>query len=207
MTQRNKMQTYQKNGMLHGKFNFIRNQQYDAVGKTLVNCFFNQFGFEVQENDLDQSGKRIYENPDLKVTSPEKSFFIEAEIKSDKNWKYIYDGVDIPSRKYKYAVQTEGKGFFFMGKEDLSELLLIKMLDVRRAVDDCGSNYCGQTSNFGFVPSSPEFVMPEHGCHRVRKFCKDKYGITLEDFVRIPYKNILHYKLSENKKYIQIKNE
>ena len=38
------MQTYQKNGMLHGKFNFIRNQQYDAVGKTLVNCFFNQFG-------------------------------------------------------------------------------------------------------------------------------------------------------------------
>ena len=57
------------------------------------------------------------------------------------------------------------------------------------------------------ILSSEKFVEPDHGCIRVRKQCKKGLGQsnTIEDFYRIPYKYISHYKVTDNDIYKKIK--
>ena len=87
-----------------------------------------------------------------------------------------------------------------MGKEDLQEFLLIPMKYAAMAMESCGEEYMGHRS----VQTSQKFVMPDHGCHRVRKFCCSgaNKGSAIEDFVRIPYQNILHY-IREGNKFVR----
>lgn len=193
------MTTYCKNGIISGKFNRARNNKFDEKGKGFATLYFQSQKAIVEANDLDDFGNRLFQQPDLKVYFEDKDLtvFIEAEIKSDKHWRFVYDGIDIPARKYKYAKITSGKGFYFMGKEDLQEFLLIPMKFVAQAIESCGEEYFGYAS----VPSSANFKMPEHGCHRVRKYCSsgEGRGSAIEDFVRIPYQHALHYTRLDNK--------
>jgi hypothetical protein len=48
--------------------------------------------------------------------------------------------------------------------------------------------------------------MPEHGCHRVRKNCGSGYHQTgaPEDFYRVPYDYISHFRKNETGDYILI---
>lgn len=193
------MSTYIKNGMIHGKFNIQRNLKYDQLGKDLAAKFFENQGGKIYENDLNENGIRLFENPDMRVDFKKlnKTIFIEIEVKSDKNWSYIFNGIDIPARKIKYSFNTNSQGFFFMAKEDCQEFLLIPMRHMQNASDDCGDQYLGQSSKWGAVRSSENFIMPIHECHRVRKHCYYEGNITLEDFVRIPFKYCMHYSINE----------
>lgn len=196
------MTTYFRNGIISGKFNRERNDIFDEKGKRFATLYFSSQGAKVECNDLDELGRRLFQQPDLRVyfSDRDMTVFVEAEIKSDKHWHYIYEGIDVPARKYKYAKITSGKGFYFMGKEDLSEFLLIPMKYASMAMESCGEEYMGHRS----VPASANFVMPEHGCHRVRKFCCSgiNKGSAIEDFVRIPYENVLHY-VRDNNKFVR----
>lgn len=187
--------------MIHGKFNSKRNAKYDELGKKLASRFFSSQGGNVFENDLDANGNRLYENPDIKVEFPNlnKTIFIEVEVKSDKNWSYIFNGLDIPARKIKYSTNTNCQGFFFMARENCQEFVLIPMKHMQNAKNDCGDEYIGQSSKWGAVRSSENFIMPIHECHRVRKHCFSEGNLTLEDFIRIPFKYCMHYlKTTEN---------
>lgn len=200
------MSTYSKNGMIHGRFNPIRNGKYDDLGKKFATLFFEAQGGIVSENDLDAKGNRLFENPDIKVEFPHlnKTMFVEVEIKSNKNWSYIFSGIDIPARKLKYSIATKSQGFFFMGKEDCQELMLISMKHMQNAADDCGDAFLGQSSKWGQINTSESFVIPKHECYRVRKHCFSEGSVTVEDFFRIPYKYSLHYSLNENKTFLRI---
>lgn len=187
------MDTYQKNGMILGKFNSARNFKNDSLGKRFAIEFFKENGGVARTNDIDDKGILNYEKTDLEIyfESTKLEIFVEVELKGDKIWRYIYDGIDIPARKSKYAINTNNKGVFFMGKKDLTECLIIPMKYVFMAYRDCGEEYSG----FGRISPSPNFVMPEHGCHRVRKICNtdESLGANIEDFIRIPYKFATHF--------------
>lgn len=187
------MDTYQKNGMILGKFNSHRNSRNDSLGKNFAVEFFAQNGGKAITNDRDSSGTLDYEKTDLLILFEKtmQEIFVEVELKGDKIWRYIYSGIDIPARKSKYARNTNNRGIFFMGKKDCTECIVIPMKYISMAYDDCKDEYMGS----GTIPASKGFVMPLHGCHRVRKICNkdEKLGSNVEDFIRIPYEFATHF--------------
>ena len=79
------------------------------------------------------------------------------------------------------------------------EMLLIPMECLEAAQNDCGANYKGM----GSISSSYDFAMPDHGCHRVRKKCSSGLNQdgSIEDFYRIPYDYVAHYRKNDEGNY------
>jgi len=198
--------TYIKDGHVHGRFNPTRFGRYDQLGRDLAITFWNQKGWVAETHDRDQNNKLLWQNTDLRVTQNDRFINIEAAVKRDNLWKFVHSGVDVETRKLKYVKQGE-RAFVSMGDyleidsmvSGGSNMLLIPMDCLVAAQKDCGKEYLGQ----GSVLSSASFDMPEHGCHRVRKRCKRGFGQTgeAEDFYRIPYEYVAHYKRDSSGTY------
>jgi len=193
--------TYTKNGHIHGHFNPGRHEKYDKKGRDYLTDFFKNKLWDVSDYDRDEDGFK-YDRPDLVATKEGKKIFAEAAIKSSGLWKYIKpgnpnNGVDVETRKLKYF-KVGDRSFVGMSNDEGEQLLLIPMECLAAAQKDCGDQFKGH-----MVPSSENFVMPDHGCHRVRKKCRNGYNQTgePEDFYRIPYEYTHHYR-KENGKYI-----
>lgn len=189
------MSTYSKNGAISGRFDKTRHDEYDTLGKKNAKCFFESKGYKLIPNDKDEKGDTIYDRTDLlAIVESDQSVKIpiECSVKRTDLWRYIFEGVDIEFRKEKYGEY----GYNCMSNDDGSEILLIPLLCVKMAVKSCGDNYKGGRG----VNDSSGFLMPEHGCHRVRKPCYKGKGQTgsVEDFTRTPYKYIYHFKKHKN---------
>lgn len=204
------MTTYQKNGHLHGKFHEDRNSKFEKIGRYAAMDFSKQKGFEVENYDRDKEGVLLWDRTDLIITDGKVQIHLEAATKRSNLFSYIYDGVDIETRKLKY-LRKNIKSFvamcdyvvdksnnFVAGKE----MLIIPMNCLQVAQDDCKDEFAGQ----GAVSHSQKFQMPLHGCHRVRKKCSQGYKQVgdLEDFYRIPYSYIAHFRKDNLGHYIQI---
>lgn len=186
------MAVYSKNGRLHSRFNKDRASRYDGAGRQHTSDFWKAYNWSVSDHDKEISGEIIFNNCDQVATQEgRKPIYVESAIKSTRLWKWIKDGVDVEDRKLKYFREDEDV-FVCMSNDEGNEMLVIPMKGLQLAEDDC-NGYAGH----GGILSSDGFVMPEHGCHRVRKRCNKGYQQTgeVEDFYRIPYKYIRHYKL------------
>lgn len=191
--------TYLKDGHLHGRFNPTRFGRYDQLGRDLAIVFWGQKGWAAETHDRGSNDELLWQNTDLRMTQNGRFLNIEAAVKRADLWRFVHAGVDVETRKLKYIKDGERA---FVAMSDYSDLngvvsgginiLLIPMECLVAAQRDCGSNYLGQ----GDVLSARGFEMPEHGCHRVRKRCKRGLGQTgeAEDFYRIPYEYVAHYR-------------
>lgn len=200
------MSTYNKNGHIHGTFDRARHTKFEHIGRNASVVFWEQKGWNVIQNDIDDEGDVIKNCTDLIIEKNGKKILMEAATKRGDLFRYIKDGVDVETRKLKY--KREGVQAFvamcdYMMVDGVAvegnEMLIIPMECLEVAQRDCGENYRGQ----GRVPSSVEFVMPEHGCHRVRKRCVNGFNQVgrAEDFYRIPYDYIAHYRKNEDGNY------
>jgi hypothetical protein len=185
------MATYEKNGSISSHFNKERFETYDSLGRKNATKFFEAKGFTLKTNDKTEENKVLYDRTDLlaiKNKDPNISFHIECSVKSTRLWKYVFDGVDVELRKEKYGKE----GYNCMSNDDGSEILIIPLMYISLAINSCGKEFAGGTN----VKNSPGFIMPEHGCHKVRKYCRRGVGQSgeLEDFARVPYKYIYHFK-------------
>lgn len=181
--------TYKRGVSSHSNFSPSRFKDFDGMGKQNATEFLELDGWTVEENDKDGNGKTIFTNTDLVARRLEEILFFEAEVKRDQHWKYIFEGVDIPDRKAKYFKPGIPAALMMCNKSNTNMLRVPGEL-IYLACQDCPDMWFG---DFG-AKSSPNFIMPDHGCHRVMKYCRDEYnGRTLETFVRIPYKYVQHH--------------
>jgi len=190
--------TYQKNGVLCGHFSRKRQLDLEDIGRDQAEAYFTWLGAQILPNDK-VAGTIDYEKADFKVILPNQEvLLVEAATKASDIWHYVFEGVDIECRKLKYIKQLgPQKLVVAMTKQDGSELLLIPGMTLHKATE-CGMEYKGQ----GKIKSSNNFKMPEHGCHKVRKFCRGPGGGTEEDFYRIPFKYVTHIGIEcSGKKY------
>jgi len=188
------MGTYIKKGIKSSHFNKERHEIYDSLGRKNAKKFFKTKGFTLKTNDKDIEGNLIYYKTDLiavKDTDSNVVFPLECSIKRTDLWHYIFSGVDVELRKEKYGEN----GYNCMSNNEATEVLIIPLKYVSLAIKSCGIEYAGGGRG---VKDSPNFIMPKHGCHRVRKKCIKGVAQTgeEEDFARIPYKYIYHFKKS-----------
>jgi hypothetical protein len=149
------MQTYNKTGHIHGRFNSGRHGKYDALGRKNATDFFESMGWSVGDNDKNSQGETIFNEPDLKATKSGKAdVFVEAAVKRSKL-------LEIPKGRRRYR-DTEVKYFkdgklsyVGMSSEEGTEFILIPMDCLNKAQLDCGAEYKGQG-----VSSSSGFNMP-----------------------------------------------
>ena len=204
------MNTYFKDGHLHSYFNKTRNDRFEEIGRIAAIKFLEQKKYKVNTFDRDEKENIIWKNTDLIATKDNETLHIEASAKRWDLFRYVKEGVDVETRKLKY-LQDDIKSYILMcsyiqaDNNKFScgdELLVIPMICLKMAQESCGEEFYGHG-----VLSSEKFVEPEHGCIRVRKKCKKGLGQsnTIEDFYRIPYKYISHYKVTDNDKYEKIK--
>lgn len=204
------MDTYSKNGQLHGFFNKTRNYKFEELGRVAAIKFLKQKNYTVDSFDRDEKENIIWNNTDLIARKDNEVLHIEAAAKRWDLFRYVHDGVDVETRKLKY-IRENIKSYILMSSyvelsknnfDSGEELLVIPMICLKIAQESCGEEFYGHG-----VLSSEKFVEPEHGCMRVRKMCKKGLGQngTIEDFYRIPYKYVSHYKLIENDKYKRFK--
>ena len=204
------MSTYQKAGQIHGVFDLDRYNKFEKVGRSSAILFWEQRSFKATENDIKDNGTVDTTCTDLKVWMKDKSILVEAATKRYDLFRYINMGVDIETRKLKYFRKDE-RAFVAMCDYLLdqsgnayagNEMLIIPMECLFVAQRDCLSEYFGHRP----VSSSLNFIMPEHGCHRVRKNCGSGYHQTgaPEDFYRVPYDYISHFRKNETGDYILI---
>jgi hypothetical protein len=187
---------YERNGQKHSNFNSGRFEKYDQQGRDNLSQFFTYKGGKVKINDRKKDGTTDYTKADMLVEMGGHTWEAEAAVKSDSLWKFIKDGVDIETRKFKYLKNNNRRAVLVMSNSSNTELLVIPMECLLAAQNSCGKEYKGHRGRKGNVLNSEGFVMPPHGCHRVRKMCSDSYtGVTEEDFFRIPYKYVSHYKV------------
>jgi hypothetical protein len=188
------MSVYRKNGnRIHAYFDQSRNDQFDLKGKNFVKNIFSKLGFLTIDYDKDADGNHVWQNTDLLIKSPKGTVYrIEPEIKRERIFGYTKDGVDIPLRKEKYAYASIRTKFFIIN-ENLREFIIVDDVKIKMAVDACGEEYEG----YGSLSNSKNYVLPEHGCRRVRKLCRKKDSQRhYDDFVRIPLSQAKHYKLN-----------
>jgi hypothetical protein len=190
------MATYTRKGHIHGRFDQGRFDEFDGVGRANSREFWEANGWEVAVNDRDENGKTVYSNTDLRATKGKKTVYVESAVKSPDLWKWIKGGspdfgVDVETRKLKYTANGEAYVDMTNGKQN-DERLVIPMDCLKAAQKSCGEEFKGH----GRHTSSPGFVMPEHGCHRVRKYCRKGLNQTgeAEDFYRIPVEYVARYK-------------
>ena len=204
------MDTYFKNGHIHGHFNKTRNDNFDEIGKIAAIKFLEQKNYKVNNFDKDKKENIIWNNTDLIATKDGQTFHIEASAKRWDLFKYVKSGVDVETRKLKY-IRENVKSYILMCdyiKNNNNqfvcgnELLVIPMICLKKAQESCGQEFYGHG-----ILSSEKFIEPEHGCIRVRKKCKKGLGQsnTIEDFYRIPYKYIIHYVATDDGIYKKIK--
>jgi len=178
-----------KNGHIHGSFSQTRFKKYDGIGRANTSKFWESKGWEIKDYDKDNDDKVQFDRTDQIAFKGQQTVYVESAIKSSKLWKWIKDGVDVETRKLKY-VKLGNKAYVSMSTEDGDQFLIIPMKCLKMAQDDCGNDFYGHR-----IPSSSGFKMPEHGCHRVRKHCRQGFDQSgePEDFYRIPYKYVAHY--------------
>lgn len=206
-------QTYHKNGHIHGRFNKSRFTKFDQLGKDNTNHFLSSLGWVVETNDISEaSGDVIYNNTDQKairfIRGESLTILIESAVKRYDLWKYIGEstwdhlhfdnGVDVETRKLKY-IRSGIDSFVIMTEYEETErelksgnhVLMIPMACLLVAQEDCKDEYKGSRS----IADSKNFLMPVHGCHRVRKCCRRGFGQNgeAEDFYRIPYEYIARF--------------
>lgn len=201
------MPTYTKNGQLHGIFDKMRHSKFEHVGRNAVKSFWESKGWLVFENDLDESGDVVKNRADLRIELNGKHILMEAATKRHNLFSYINSGIDVETRKLKYRRDGEKAfvamcDYFYDHAKNAyagNEMLLIPMECLEAAQNDCGKEYQGM----GTISSSHNFSMPEHGCHRVRKKCAQGLNQDgkAEDFYRIPYGYVAHYRKNEQGHY------
>jgi hypothetical protein len=201
------MSTYIKNNQIHGRFNSERNSKFEHIGRNSNIEFWESKKGIVKINDVNEKGELVTNCSDLIVEFKSKMLLIEAATKRADLFKYIEEGVDVETRKLKYC-RKDQKGFvgmcdYYLDENNVAhsgnEMLLIPMECLQYAQNSCGNNFKGQ----GSVKSSIGFTMPEHGCHRVRKQCRNGFRQTgsVEDFYRIPLGYVAHYRKNEKGNY------
>jgi hypothetical protein len=185
------MATYNKKGHIHGKFDQTRWNTYDGIGRNNAKEFWEQKGWDIGDYDKSEDGDLRYDHTDLRATKGKSELYVEAAVKRSDLWKYAKEGVDIETRKLKY-VKEGNKAVVNMSDESGDQMMVIPMECLKAAQDSCGDEFKGQ----GGVLTSDGFEMPDHGCHRVRKRCRKGVGQTgePEDFYRIPYEYVAHYR-------------
>jgi hypothetical protein len=182
--------TYIKDNRLHSHFSKTRQSSKEHIGIDFVSSWLKVKHFDVSKNDRTKSGDLNPSATDLKATKNNLEIDIEVEVKSDKIWHYILQGIDIPSRKGKYL---QNPNFVhFMVKEDKTEFLMTPGIYLELA------NQCVGFKGQGSIKDSSDFSMPTHECHIVRKFCNAFSYHEVNDFFRIPYRYTFHYKKEEN---------
>lgn len=189
------MSTYTKKGHIHGNFNLNRFSKYDGIGRANTSKFWGAYGWTLKDNDKNADDSVKFDCTDQIAVKEQNTICVESAIKREKLWQWIKDGVDVETRKLKY-VKMGTKAYVCMSTESGDQYLIIPMKCLQMAQDSCGDSYQGHR-----ISSSPCFEMPEHGCHRVRKHCRQGYEQSgeLEDFYRIPYKYVAHYKTVNGK--------
>ena len=185
------MNTYTKNGHLHGKINHERLAYFDIIGRDAARNFFTQKGWTASTNDRDDQGNLVFSRTDLKVLRNNTELHIEAATKRSNIFKFIYQGVDIETRKLKYF--TENQNAF------------ISMCD-----------YYGEKPNFHcgnellLIHCKYLFLADKNlsECKRIEKNCKNGLNQTgdLESFYRIPYKFLWHFNKDHSGLY-KLKNK
>lgn len=203
--------TYTKNGHIHGHYNPVRGGMFDQLGKDLACSFWEQHGWTSHTHDRNENNELLWQNTDLRMTINGTFLNIEAAVKRDNLWKFIRSGVDVETRKLKYVKEGE-RAFVAMADYRMDygkavggdNMLLIPMECLVAAQRDCGDQYQGM----GDIRPSSGFQMPEHGCVRVRKRCRSGYGQTgeAEDFYRVPYEYVAHYRRDASGRYVKIKS-
>jgi hypothetical protein len=203
--------TYQKNGHIHGHYNPVRGGIFDRIGRDAASLFWIQNGYQIKDHDRDEQQRLVWQNTDLRVLKENKFINIEAAAKRANLFRYVRQGVDVETRKFKMTRPDE-KSFVCMCdyinvsgvKTHGDEMLIIPMECLVAAQKDCGETYDGQRD----VARHSGFSMPDHGCHRVRKRCIQGMMQTgeIEDFYRVPYEYVVHYRKNENGRYVLLHN-
>jgi hypothetical protein len=204
--------TYIKDSQIHGRYNHVRGELFDNLGKDMASLFWEQFGWMSCFHDRGSDGELLWHHTDLRMIKDTQVINVEAAVKRDGLWKYIESGIDIETRKLKYSKKGE-RAFISMGDYHShvdcvsmgDNMLLIPMDCLVAAQKHCGDNYKG----LGDVPSSEGFIMPLHGCYRIRKRCRGGVSQSgeIEDFYRIPYIYTAHYRKSDDGMYTKVKRQ
>lgn len=182
------MGTYEVNGILSAHFNAERDKENDLLGRSFVRKFFEKdSNYLLFDNDK-VDGVRDYSKSDMRLEIGKSIFYLEVAIKTNKHWGFVSQGVDVECRKLKYFMDSKISSSISMFSDLNNQQLIIDSKYLLAAQKDCGQEYYGQWGRQYSVRSSPNFQMPVHGCHRVRKYCEYKGKWTKEDFYRIPYK-------------------
>jgi hypothetical protein len=184
--------TYKINGALCARFNAEREAKYDLLGRNYTTRFFaKDSNCLLFDNDM-VDGVRDYSRSDMRLEIGDEKYFIEVAIKLNIHFGHISQGVDVEWRKLKYFVDPKIHSYVLMFSDLYNQMCIINSRCLSYAQRDCGEEYYGQKGREYSVQTSPNFQMPIHGCHRVRKWCEYKGEWTKEDFFRIPYKYVPH---------------
>lgn len=187
---------YLRNGRRRSNYDPARAEK-EGPGRDEAIAFYRYLGATVTDNDKDKDGNVDFSKGDLLATFPNGNVVVvEAAAKGSDLWKWITDGVDVEERKLKYVHQLGAeKTFLFMASSDSKQALLIPYTCLCAAEEDCGEEFAGHR----LIRSSANFVMPEHGCHRIVKNCKtEDGGWEKNDFYRIPYQYVTHILIKES---------
>lgn len=194
-------ETYTSGGRVHSHFDPARKEKEHIGRNAAIRLFRDLYKCKVTDNDVSDSGGRRYTTPDLLATFPDGTELpVEAAGKTWEDWRYIKSGVDVECRKLKYTKHgwmqiCMAKAFFDEPDLPPPELLLIPGICLQAADESCGKTYLGH----GNIKDHPDFVMPDHGCHVVKKMCKTKSGWEENDFFRVPYKYVTHITYNKDK--------
>ena len=107
------MNTYFKDGHLHGYFNKTRNDSFEEIGRIAAIKFLEQKKYKVNTFDRDEKENIIWKNTDLIATKDNETLHIEASAKRWDLFRYVKEGVDVETRKLKY-LQDDIKSYILM---------------------------------------------------------------------------------------------
>ena len=99
--------------------------KYDKIGKKHAALFYSWKGGAVKP--FDKQSTKDHKEPDLQVDIADRPpLLVDAEIKSDRDWDFIYRGVHIPARKFRMILKYPSYKFIVcLVKGDGKQLLLV----------------------------------------------------------------------------------
>lgn len=188
-----------KDGSVHSHYCTIR-AEMEYIGREVAVEFWQSRGGVIVDADKIH-GKVNYDLADFLVSVNQEMFEIEPEVKSNRDWKYIPMGIHIPHRKGDYVLNARvplTNWFHFMVKEDRSEIVVTNASVLKLAFEHPG------VKGIGRIASSPDFIVPIHGCCTVSKWCRQRNNKWEEDtFLEIPIKYTDRYNLDvDTKAYV-----